>query len=147
MWNFFIFFSPTVQVSEHRLPREIVDTSFSDIFKSSLDMVLGDQLQVALLEQVGWTARGPFPPQPFCGNYQCVLGFSLVQLCSANSVRFRVWGKSHLQTQHSFPVLHGSRVDRITAHLCGWVTCNLLYSRGANVGICFWRIAGVSDRG
>lgn len=56
-------------------------------------------------------------------------------------------GKSHLQSQHSFPVFHGSRVDQITAHLCGWVTCNLLYSREANVGICFWRIAGVSDRG
>jgi len=39
----------------HRLPREAVESPSLEIFKSSLDMALGHQLWVALLEQQGWT--------------------------------------------------------------------------------------------
>jgi len=41
-----------------------------EIFKSCLDAVLGNQLQVAQLEQGRgldqMTSRGPYQPQPFC---------------------------------------------------------------------------------
>jgi len=40
-----------VAEDRHRLPRVVVETSYSVIFKSHLDFVLGNGLQVALLEQ------------------------------------------------------------------------------------------------
>ena len=45
----------TVRVIEHwhRLPREVVKFPSLEIFTSQLDMVLGNQLWVALLEQRG----------------------------------------------------------------------------------------------
>ena len=47
----------TVRVTEHwhRLPREVVESPSLAILKGCLDMVLGNQLCVALLEQWGWT--------------------------------------------------------------------------------------------
>ena len=47
----------TVRVTKpwHRLPREAVESPSLEIFRSHLDMVLGNQLCVALLEQRGWT--------------------------------------------------------------------------------------------
>jgi len=47
----------TVRVTEHwhRLPGEAVASPPLEIFTSHLDMVLGNQFQVALLEQGGWT--------------------------------------------------------------------------------------------
>ena len=39
----------------HRLPIEAVESPSLEIFKSHLDMVLGNWLLVALLEQGGWT--------------------------------------------------------------------------------------------
>lgn len=47
----------TVRVTEHwtRLPREVVKFPSFEIFKSYLDVVLGNWLGVALLEQGGWT--------------------------------------------------------------------------------------------
>jgi len=43
----------TVRVTEHqdRLPREVVEPPTLQIFKSCLDMVLGNRFQVVLLEQ------------------------------------------------------------------------------------------------
>lgn len=55
----------------HRLPRELVESHSLEILKSQLDMVLGNQLQVTLLEQEGldqMISRGSFQPQPFCEN-------------------------------------------------------------------------------
>lgn len=37
----------------HRLPREVVEPPFLEIFKSYLDMVMDSWLQIALLEQMG----------------------------------------------------------------------------------------------
>jgi len=47
----------TVRVTEHwhRLPTEVTASPSLEIFKSHLNMVLGKQLEVALLEQRGWT--------------------------------------------------------------------------------------------
>ena len=39
----------------HRLSGEVVESPSLEIFKSCLDMVLGNWLLVALLEQGGWT--------------------------------------------------------------------------------------------
>ena len=39
----------------HRLPREVVESPSSEIFKCCLDMVLGNLLWVTLLEWGGWT--------------------------------------------------------------------------------------------
>ena len=46
----------TVRVTEHwhRLPREIMETPSVEILNSRLDMVLGNWLWVALLEQGSW---------------------------------------------------------------------------------------------
>ena len=46
---------------QHRLPREAVESPPSEILKSCLDMVLGNQLGVALLEQVGMDLQGSPP--------------------------------------------------------------------------------------
>ena len=46
------FFTVRRTKCRHRLPREVVESPSLEIFKSHLDMVLG---QVVLLEQVGWT--------------------------------------------------------------------------------------------
>jgi len=47
----------TVRVTEycHRLPRKVVESPSVEIFKSHLDMGLGNRLQMALPEQGGWT--------------------------------------------------------------------------------------------
>jgi len=60
-----------VRVTEcwKRLPREVVGSPSLEIFKSYLDMVLGNQLWVALVEQEGldqMSSTGPFQPQPCC---------------------------------------------------------------------------------
>jgi len=39
----------------HRLRREVVECPLLEIFKIHLDMVLGNLIQVTLLEQEGWT--------------------------------------------------------------------------------------------
>ena len=46
-----------VRVTEHwhRLPREAVESPSLEVFKSRLGMVLGNQIQVTLLEQRIWT--------------------------------------------------------------------------------------------
>lgn len=46
----------------HRLPRTVVDSPSLETFKSHLDMVLGNLLQVALLKQGGWTRWPPEVP-------------------------------------------------------------------------------------
>lgn len=48
------------------MPREIVEVPFLEILKTPLDVVLGNLLQLTLLEQGLETSRDPFPPQPFC---------------------------------------------------------------------------------
>jgi len=56
-----------VRVTEHwhRLPRETVESPPLEIFKSHLDMALGNQ--VALLHAGDWTStRDAFLPQPLC---------------------------------------------------------------------------------
>jgi len=55
-------------VHQHRLPREAVESPALEIFKSCLDTALGNRLEVALLEQGGWTSRDPCQPQPFCDS-------------------------------------------------------------------------------
>ncbi|KAK4830659.1 hypothetical protein QYF61_012539 [Mycteria americana] len=45
------FFPVRVTKHWHKLPREIVESPSLETFKSSLDMVLGNLLQVILLEQ------------------------------------------------------------------------------------------------
>jgi len=47
------FFTVRVTKPWHRLPREAVESPSLEIFKSHLDMVLGNQLEAALLEQEG----------------------------------------------------------------------------------------------
>jgi len=47
------FFSVRVTKHWHRLPRETVECHSLEIFKSHLDMILDNQLQMALLEQAG----------------------------------------------------------------------------------------------
>ena len=49
------FFTVTVTEPWHRSPREVVEFSSSEILKSSLDMVLGNQLHVVPFEQQGGT--------------------------------------------------------------------------------------------
>ena len=49
------FFTVRVTDHWHRLPREVVESPSLGILKSCLDMALGNQLWVVLLEQVGWT--------------------------------------------------------------------------------------------
>ena len=44
------------------LPREVVESASSEIFKSRVDTVLGKWLWVALLEQGGWTRSPPEVP-------------------------------------------------------------------------------------
>jgi len=39
----------------HRFPGGVVESPYLEIFRRCLDMVLGNWLQVALLEQGGWT--------------------------------------------------------------------------------------------
>jgi len=48
------FFTVRVTKHWHRLPRQVVDSPSLEIFKSHLEMVLGNWLLVALLEQSGW---------------------------------------------------------------------------------------------
>ncbi|KAK4827464.1 LOW QUALITY PROTEIN: hypothetical protein QYF61_018257, partial [Mycteria americana] len=59
----------TVRVTErwHRLPREAVESPSLEIFKSRLDMVLGNWLQMALLEQLAVSTQAVFsiPPVDF----------------------------------------------------------------------------------
>jgi len=38
-----------------QVAREVMESPSTEIFKSHLDMVLGDQLGVALIEHSGWT--------------------------------------------------------------------------------------------
>ncbi|KAK4825064.1 hypothetical protein QYF61_023068 [Mycteria americana] len=68
----------SVRVTEHwhRLPREVVESPTLGILRSCLDTALGNQLWVALLEQM--SSRGPFRPQPFCDSPRppTDLGFS-----------------------------------------------------------------------
>ena len=66
------FFAVTVTKHWHRFPREAVESPSLEIFRSSLDTVLGSRLLVVLLEQGGWT-RGPFQPQPCCDFVESVL--------------------------------------------------------------------------
>ena len=49
------FFTVRVSKHWHRLLREVVESPSLEIFRSDLDMVLGNLLQVALLEQGCWT--------------------------------------------------------------------------------------------
>lgn len=56
----------SVTVAEHwpRLPKDIVESPFLEILKNYLDVVLGRQLLVALLEQCvdEMNSRGPLQP-------------------------------------------------------------------------------------
>jgi len=54
----------SVRVTEcwNRLPREVVGSPSLEILKICLDMVLGNRLWVALLEQGGWTRCSPEVP-------------------------------------------------------------------------------------
>jgi len=56
----------------HRLAREVVDSLSLESSKNYLDIVLGNQLCVALLEQRGLDlsfSRDPFQHQPFCDSF------------------------------------------------------------------------------
>lgn len=55
-----------MQVTEHwhRLPREVVESLSSEVIKTQLDMILGNQLWVLLLEQHQVTSENSFLPPP-----------------------------------------------------------------------------------
>lgn len=57
------FFTVLVMKYYHELPKEVVKFPYLEIFKSHLDMILGNVLQVTFLKQVA--SRGPFQPQLF----------------------------------------------------------------------------------
>ncbi|KAK4830662.1 hypothetical protein QYF61_012542 [Mycteria americana] len=56
------FFPVRVTKCWHRSPREVVESPRLEIFKSHLDTVLGNLLQVTLLGQGGWTGQPPEVP-------------------------------------------------------------------------------------
>ena len=56
------------------LPEKVVESSSLEIFKSHLDVVLGNLLWVSLLElevAPDGLQRGPFQPQQFCDSQCC----------------------------------------------------------------------------
>ena len=49
------FLTPRVSKHWHRLPREVTESSCLEIFTVCLEMVLGNKIQMAQLEQGAWT--------------------------------------------------------------------------------------------
>ena len=76
----------TVKVTEHRhrLPRDIVESPCLEILKSHLDTVLGDWLQVALIDQGGQTRQSADVPSNL--EYYMILMFVSIhrQIFSSN---------------------------------------------------------------
>ena len=67
------FFTVRVSKRWHRFPREVMESPSLEIFKSCLDTVLGNWLEVALVEQGAWTRSPPrsLPTSTVLGWKQC----------------------------------------------------------------------------
>lgn len=69
------FFTVRVTKRWHSLPREVVASPSLEILKSDLDIVLRDQLKVALLQERGWARSPEVPSNLSCSVIQ--ISFSL----------------------------------------------------------------------